>query len=363
LAHQNKSFEQYEYKYPQVLARLLQQCEQAKRKLSSELETQIRLPDEQGNVGPDRPSVTITRDMLLDCCQPILAKIVSPVRRALADAKLSTAAIDEVILVGGATRTPAIAELVTQLFDRPPTCRLNPDEVVALGAAVQAALVEDSRHVEDLVVVDVAPFSLGISTSKQFGRDRQTGYFSPIIHRNTIIPTSRVEIFSTTQPWQDEMNIEVYQGESRKVSDNLFIGKLVAKGIPATLHLQEVKIRFTYDCNGVLEVEAEVVATGKKVAAVFANHARQLDDAGIAAAVNRMQSLKFHPRDDIKNIQLMKRAERVFRELPVEIRASLAERIDWFEGALESQEPGRIDDAYQELCRFLDLHDAEGESF
>src|SRR5262249_32816784 len=155
---------------------------------------------------------------------------------------------------GGATRMPAVVDVVTGLLGKSPHSRLNPDEVVALGAAVQAGLIARDESVQDLVVTDVAPFTLGTSVSKQFGLEHRPGYFLPIINRNTTIPVSRVERVVTVSPNQTEVTVEIYQGESRRVEDNLLLGQFTVKGIPRGPAGQPVDIRFTYDLNGVLEV-------------------------------------------------------------------------------------------------------------
>jgi molecular chaperone HscC len=135
------------------------------------------------------------------------------------------------------------------LLGKSPQRRLNPDEVVALGAAVQAGLIARAESVRDLVVTDVAPFTLGIEVSKRLGHERHTGYFLPIITRNTTIPASRVNRVATIEPNQTEMEIKVYQGEARRVEDNLFLGELAVSGIPRGPAGQEIDLRFTYDLN------------------------------------------------------------------------------------------------------------------
>jgi len=174
-----------------------------------------------------------------------------------------------VILVGGATRMKSVIDRVMQIFQQPPHSRLNPDEVVALGAAVQAGLIAKDKSLEDLVVTDVSPFTLGIETTKRLGMENRAGYYLPIINRNTTIPVSRVERVSTLHANQTEVKIKVFQGESRKTKDNLPLGEFTVRGIPRGPAGQEVDVRLTYDLNGVLEVEAIVVETQKKASLVI----------------------------------------------------------------------------------------------
>jgi len=183
-------FEQAELEYPEMVARLRQQCEVAKRKLSRQATAEVRIPNRMGEFTDDSPVQVIHREQFEVWISPILSWIDSPSRRALGDAGLKRAEIDEVILVGGATRVPAVMERVRQIFGKEPRYRLNPGEVVALGAAVQAGLVAGDQSLEDQVVTDVAPFTLGVEISRQFGVEYVGDYFPPIIHRNTTLPVS-----------------------------------------------------------------------------------------------------------------------------------------------------------------------------
>jgi molecular chaperone HscC len=252
---------------------------------------------------------------------------------------------------------PAVVETVTRLLGKPPQHRLDPDEVVALGAAVQAGLLDRHESLEDMVVTDVAPFTLGISVSKKLGLDYRSGYFLPIINRNTTIPISRVETVSTIYPNQTELTVRVYQGESRRVEGNLLLAEFTVKGIPRGPAGQDVQVRFTYDLNGVLEVEATVVATGEKVTRVITQHARGLSPAQIAQAVRDMEKLKTHPREEAANRFLVRRAERVYQELPLAERETLEDLLMGFEQALEMQEPEVIERHREALYLFLAVHD------
>jgi molecular chaperone HscC len=277
-----------------------------------------------------------------------------PIRRCLGDAGMKPSDIDEVILVGGATRMPRLVERAAQLLDCEPRHRLNPDEVVALGAAIQAGLVARDASLEDLVVTDVAPFTLGIAICKQLGTELKDGYYLPIIHRNTTIPVSRVERVSTVRANQPDLSVEVYQGESRRVKDNLHLGSLAVRNVPRGPAGQEVDIRFTYDLNGVLEVEATVVETKMSARLVITRHAKGMSDRDIAGAVDQMQKLKTHPRDETANRFLVKRAERIYRELSLDEREQLNALIDGFEAALEMQDPEVIQRHRRQLTAFLD---------
>jgi molecular chaperone HscC len=352
-------FERTEATMPLVVSRMIQQCEWAKCRLSKEPSVVVRIPDAAGNLDKAK-EVTISREQFETWVTPTLSRIELPIRRALADAKLTRDKIHEVILVGGATRMPLVVKRVQELFGKAPHSRLNPDEVVALGAAVQAGLVEQNAAVNDMVVTDVSPFTLGLEITKEFSGENVAGYFDPIIDRNTVIPVSRTKTYSTLNANQTMINLKIYQGESRRVQENILLGEFEVSGIPPGPRGQPVQVRFTYDLNGVLEIEATVVATKKTSSHVIAKNAKGLSEAQIRKAVQAMERLKVHPRDEADNLYTLKKAERVFKELSAEMRRHLSHLIDGFETALESREPDMIDTHRAALKEFLDEFDPAG---
>ncbi len=346
-------FERTEIEQPLLVSRLRRECEIAKRQLSRGADAVVRIPTKNGDLPENGPSEKILREDFEKWTDHILSRTDGPLRRALGDARLKREDVDEVILVGGATRMRAVRERVARQFAKEPKCSLNPDEVVALGAAVQAGLISRDASLEDLVVTDVAPFTLGIATSHEFGGQRREGYFMPIINRNTTIPVSRLDRLGTVVPNQTEMRIKLYQGESRKVDGNLFLGEFIVSGIPRGPAGQEVDIRFTYDLNGVLEVEATIVETKKKFSYVMTRYAKAMSETEIARAVRDMQALKLHPRDETTNRFVLRWAERVYRELPLDERRLLEQLILGFEEALELQDEVATASNRDVLERFL----------
>jgi molecular chaperone HscC len=351
-------FERAELQAPLMVARMVQQCERAKCSLSRQESYTLRIPDSKGEYHDSSPEAAVTREQFEAWTQHILNRVDLPIRRVLGDARLSREDVDEVILVGGATRMPAVIDRVTQLMGKSPHRRLHPDQVVALGAAVQAGLIARARSVEDLVVTDVAPFTLGIMIAKQFGHEQRDGYFLPIIQRNSTIPISRVERVQTVYPNQTAVQVKIYQGEGRRVEDNLFLGEFEVKGIPAGPAGQPVDIRFTYDLNGVLEVEATIVETKKIVGHVVTRHARGLSAKQIAEAIKQMEKLKTHPREEAVNRLLLRRAERLYQELSLEGRVILGQLLDGFEQALAMQNEEAIERHRAALKEFLERSDA-----
>jgi len=219
LASRSVMFEHAEIKAPAMVSRLVQQCEKAKRALSKNESTEILLPDKNGKLNSDGEKFTINREMLLKSCKPLLERIGIPVRRAMGDAKIKRQDLDQVILVGGATRMPLITEMAAEIFGTPPTGGINPDEVVALGATIQAGLINDDAGLEDMVVVDVAPFTLGVEISKQLGQEHRPGYFLPVINRNSVIPTSRSHPLATLSPNQTEVTL-FWKSKRRSLKQN-----------------------------------------------------------------------------------------------------------------------------------------------
>jgi molecular chaperone HscC len=354
-----KEFERTELTAPRLVSRLIQQCEIAKCRLSREESVVVRVPDQNGNFTDGSQTVPVTRQQFEEWTQHILNRIELPIRRVLGDVKATPDMIDEIILVGGATRMPQVVKRVAEMLGKPPQRRLNPDEVVALGAAVQAGLFARSKGVDDLVVTDVAPFTLGVEIAKDFGHERRAGYFLPVIERNTTIPVSRCQRVGTVEPNQTAIIVKIYQGESRRVEDNLNLGEFELSGIPRGPAGQQIDIRFTYDLNGVLEVEATVVETGRAMSHVVTRHVKGLTTEELKAAVREMAKLKTHPREELANRTLLRRAERLFQELSSHLRDELGQLLDGFESALAMQDADVIARHFEALEMFLSLHDAD----
>ncbi|MFZ2278494.1 MAG: Hsp70 family protein [Prosthecobacter sp.] len=325
-----------------------ERVEMLKRELSKQTSTTVTLH------GKEAP---ITRDDFISATAEITARLRPVVRRTMRDAGLTPKQIDAVLLVGGASRMPVVFEDLRDLLGMEPSRTLDPDRVVALGAAVQQALVAGDSAVKDLVLTDVCPHTLGIETTKELVRGhREHGFFSPIIERNTMVPCSRSELFSTLSPEQDELAIQVYQGESRLVKDNRKIGMLHIQGLrarPGQKYPGQVDVRFTYDMNGLLEVDITIKETGKKVTKVFEQRPGTLSAEQIAAALRKLQPLKTNPADRPENRARLERANRLYADLSGEMRRSLEGFLEAFEAALISQERERIAATAQDLDTFM----------
>jgi molecular chaperone HscC len=331
---------------PLETARLKSAVERAKHQLSTADTATITLSE---FAGQPLVSVKVSREAAARTWTPLLERMRGPILRALRDAKKLPEHIEEVLLVGGATRMPAVFELAKEVFAREPSRYLPPDEAVAMGAALQAGLKTGDRAVEDLVVTDIAPFTMGIATGARVGTRTVDGLYSPVLERGTVLPASRAESFVTMETNQTKIEVEVFQGEHSLCKDNTRLGRLMVKEIPPALAgEQSVEVRFTYDLNGILEVECTVLSTGKKSQLIIERSGR-LSKAQVKDAQKRMNALKFHPREALPNVTALARADKLHVELTGESRQILANVTAEFRAALETQDPKTIEQARGQL--------------
>ena len=291
-----------------------------------------------------------------EACGELLERIRTPVKRSLADAHIRLADIDKVVLVGGATKSPVVRRFVSKLFKMLPDININPDEAVALGAAIQGAMKERKEAIKEVILTDVCPFTLGTEVVREWENHQfEHGVFCPIIDRNTVIPASRTERLYTVRDNQDKIRINVLQGESRFASNNLSLGELMIEVPGAKAGQESVDVTYTYDINSILEVEVKVVSTEKVMKKVFLGQDVDMSPEEIEERLKTLSYLKIHPRDREENKYLLLRGERVYEESLGDDRLFVETAIRKFEKALNTYDQGIIEEAKAEFKRFLEM--------
>ncbi len=335
---------------PNELGLLHAQAESAKRALNTEKSVVLRL--ERGGETFESP---FSQARFEELAAPLLDRMRTPVERALRDASFRLDDLDEVVLVGGATRMKLVQQLVARLFGKLPLRRINPDEVVARGAAVQAALVARHEALDDVVMTDVCPFTLGVEIAREVAPNQWIGgVFSPIIERNTIIPASRVQSYSPVHDSMRSVHLTIYQGESLRVENNVRLGEIEVKLPRSKGDDPGIDVRFSYDPSGLLHVETTVRETQRTQELIITQNESSMSKRDIGKAMKRLESLKVHPRDQDENRAALNRAHRLYEEYVGSARSVIQMQIEQFEAALASQDPITIRQARKTLEEFLD---------
>jgi len=320
-----------------ALQRLKEAAERAKIELSSAMETEINLPFITADAGgPKHLLLKLTRARFEQLVDDLIQKSFEPCKKALSDAGLSTSQIDEVILVGGQTRTPKVQSSVQEFFKKEPNKTVNPDEVVAIGAAIQAAILKG--EVKEVLLLDVTPLSLGIETLG--------GVFTKIIERNTTIPTKKSQIFTTAADNQTAVTIKVYQGEREMAADNKLLGVFELVGIPpAPRGIPQIEVTFDIDANGILHVSAKDLATGKEQS-IRITASSGLSEEEIKKMVREAEA---HAEEDRKKKQLAE-ARNEADNMIYTVEKTLKEMGD----KVPAEEKNRIEEAIEKCRRIKD---------
>jgi molecular chaperone HscC len=294
------------------------QAERCRRKLSAEPTATMTVSWKDQSY-----ELALTESDLVSAAAPLLERLRTPVLRALRDSKVAVDSLAEIVLVGGATRMPIVRKAVTKMFGRFPAAQINPDEAVALGAAVQAGLKARDSALREVVLTDVCPYSLGVNMSERLpsGGIREN-LFAPIIERNTVIPASRERQFAPLDNRQSAVAFNVYQGESPNCADNILLGAIEVPVPPGRATETSVNCRFTYDINGLLEVDVFVPQTGERRQLVIMDNDAPMDEKALHARREELAKLKVHPRDQEANRAVVARATRCYED-------SLGERREY----------------------------------
>ncbi|MCH5554074.1 Hsp70 family protein [Pseudomonas fragariae (ex Marin et al. 2024)] len=297
---------------------------------------------------------TITQEQMSDFYAPLLNRLRAPAERALRDARIRVADLDEILLVGGTTRMPLIRKLAASLFGRFPSIALNPDEIVAQGAAVQAALKHRDAALEEIVLTDVCPYTLGIETITQVGNRYESGHYLPIIERNSVVPVSRVKTVQTVSDDQEHVMVRIFQGESRMVKDNIALGELIIPIPKAKAGEVALDVRFTYDNNGLLEADVMTQLTGERHKLVIENNPGVMTPDEIQERLQVLEALKVHPREQQANTHLIARLERLYQECLGSDRELIDHWTTQFQHVLETQDERQISEIRKQLKQEVD---------
>ena len=288
-------------------------------------------------------------------CDDILSRLRVPIKNAISDAGVALKDIDNIILVGGATKLHVVKKFVSRLFGRIPLSHINPDEVVALGTAIHAALKERNESISEVVLTDVCPFTLGMESSRKLPNGLYyNNLYTPIIERNTIIPASRVERFYTLHDDQSSVFCRILQGESHKASENVQIGELTVEIPKAPAGQESADVRFTYDINGILEVEVTIVSSGLKKTIVIEKNPGVFTSEEVEQKIKELSSYKIHPREQEVNRLLISRAERLYQETLGDARNTIGRELTNFYAVLDSQDNQRIRDYSEKFREFIE---------
>jgi molecular chaperone DnaK len=338
-----------------ALQRLKEAAEKAKIELSTAQQTEVNLPFITADAnGPKHMATTLTRAKLEQLVGELVEGTLGPVRQALQDAGLTSAQIDEVVLVGGQTRMPLVQEKVRQFFGKEPHKGVNPDEVVAVGAAIQAGVLKGD--VRDVLLLDVTPLTLGIETLG--------GVATPLITRNTTIPTSKSQVFSTAADNQPSVEIHIIQGERAMATDNKSLGRFILDGIlPAPRGVPQVEVTFDIDANGILNVSARDKATGKEqkitITAGGGLSKDEVERLRTEAEAHADEDRQRRDEIELRNTadSLAYQAEKLVRENADKIDADLKSEVEGrtaaVRSALQSGDAGSIQSATNELSESM----------
>ena len=311
---------------------LLRQAEKCKIALSTEKEVKMTAV-----LGGQTYQSVYTNERMMRESSAVWKRIQTVLRRALRDSRVEVEDIDAVILAGGSGKMPLVQAYMEQLFDQTPLVTGFSDQLIARGLGLVCGVMERKDEVRDYILTDICPFTLGTGVNNE--ADPKHPYMSAIIERNSILPCSKIRGFSTAADYQSEVKIEILQGEEPYAEDNVQLGVVTVAVPKKKKGMESVDVRFTYDINGILEVEVTVVSTGKSVKKVLSQN---MDEKEIAKRMKQLEKLKVHPKDMTENQLILERLQALYEEALPETRDRLMYHIRNFESTLAEQDPRRI---------------------
>lgn len=311
---------------------LLRQAEKCKIALSTEKEVKMTAV-----LGGQTYQSVYTNERMMRESSAVWKRIQTVLRRALRDSRVEVEDIDAVILAGGSGKMPLVQSYMEQLFDQTPLVTGFSDQLIARGLGLVCGVMERKDEVRDYILTDICPFTLGTGVNNE--ADPKHPYMSAIIERNSILPCSKIRGFSTAADYQSEVKIEILQGEEPYAEDNVQLGVVTVAVPKKKKGMESVDVRFTYDINGILEVEVTVVSTGKSVKKVLS---QSMDEKELAKRMKQLEKLKVHPKDMTENQLILERLQALYEEALPETRDRLMYHIRNFESTLAEQDPRRI---------------------
>ena len=346
---------------PRQRGNLLHQAETCKVALSSREPVLMSVMD-----GEISASLILTSEWLLRKCGTLFRRMTAPVRKVFLDAGMPPSELDDLIMVGGSSRMPTVRSYIARFLKREPLKNYPPDTAIARGAGICAGMKAYDKELRDLILTDICPFTLGVDVINQSEPGRLL--MSPIIERNSVLPTSRMGVYSTTRDNQDKVEIRIYQGENRYCADNTYLGKMELSVPPAPAGEQSIRIRFTYDVNGLFEAEA-VNDVGERTRLLLRDG--DMTEEELRSRLRELEKLKLHPREQAANREVTARGERLYSVTVGQTRYQVGQVLDWFQAQMTTQDPLRIASARRKATHFFDqveryLQDAdfpEGEGY
>lgn len=316
---------------PEAKAVIRKSAEKCKRDL-----TQAKTAEMVVNCQNINKKMEISRKDVVSVCAPLFDRMGKPISKVLMDAEVSADQISRIVLVGGSCKMPVVQQYIGHLLDRNDVETLEPDHMIALGCGVCAGIKERDEAVKDMLLTDICPFSLGIETLNE--QDRNKPLMSFIIERNTTLPVSREYMYGNAYDDQQKIRFGIYQGEAMYAADNTLLGELVFRIPPRPEGTVQCFVRFTYDINGVLEVEVRIPLTGEQKRLVIVNKELGISEEEVAARLKEFEKIKMNPADEEENRYILEWGKRLFEQTnSIKIRNELTKKLQYFQYIMESE--------------------------